>query len=197
MGVRTSYDIPNFRVGSQDVYEFKSGLELEQFMFGYHSDPEKFVRVPRNQRLPYWYLFRLAVVEAIRLGRNYQGMLELPEPCFAPILYREVKASLHRREAELLQMYAVVGSRLDYDYGVDCIFILDNAVVTLDATLNPFNKRKFHPHELIYSPYDLSGRRTTKFAQQIADNLRSPEAHLYLLRQIKYDISDAINRARR
>lgn len=197
MEIRKEFNISRFRIGNEDRYEFKNGLELEQFMFGYHSDPEKFVRVPKNQRLPYWYLFRTAVIESIRLGRDYPGMVELAQPCFAPILFREVKASLHRREAQHLQMYAVVGSRLDYDYGVDCIFILDNAVVTLDATLNPFVKRQTLPHEFVFSPYDLSGARTTAFAKEIAESLRNPESYRHILRQIKHDIYDAIYRYRR
>lgn len=173
--VRTDYDTPSFIEGREDEIEFISGYDFEDFMFGYHST-SFFLRI-RQKIFSFREEVNKASIWSVENCKTYSYLTRKRQEPFICKIYREIKDNLPKNLRSYLRMYVTVNTVLDFVYGVDVMFLFKGNIVTVDVTLDPFNKKRIgRSNHLIFSHYNLSQRETNKFSKKVVRLLTKKES---------------------
>jgi hypothetical protein len=111
----------------------KHGRVWEGEVFGFSS---------KNTSLPKYLLWQDALEDVVSSQSKMDWNPEIPKTHTSTELFACVQSYLPKHLQKKLKLYCALGTSLDYHYGVDGFFMIDNYIVTIDLTLSGKTKHK-------------------------------------------------------
>lgn len=113
------------------ILNIKTGEDFERLVLGVsHADFKSFPG--QNRKLN----FHDSVKQVMQMQGHFNWNPKRPCTDLSKSLYEDVCSFLTPKEIKKLRLFVSVGTRLDYHFGTDCFFELDNSVATVDLTIS-------------------------------------------------------------